>query len=110
MPTRLPTEPLVVTTTVPVQSDAQTIAEAAVERRLAACAQVQGPVRSTFRWQSSVDHAIEWYCHLKTTRERLAALETLIRQHHPYEVPEIIATPIVGGSTAYLAWIVRETS
>ena len=104
------TSHLVVTTTLPSQSDAQTMADAAIGGRLAACVQIQGPIRSTFRWQGAVDYAIEWYCHFKTTRERLPALEALITKLHPYDVPEIIATPIVGGNPAYLKWIEAETS
>ena len=99
---------LLVTTTLPSESDAQAIADAAIAGHLAACAQVQGPIRSTFRWQGTIDHATEWYCHFKTTRERLPALEALIAKMHPYDVPEIIAIPIVGGSAAYLAWIAGE--
>jgi periplasmic divalent cation tolerance protein len=101
---------LVVTTTVPSDSDAQAIADAAIAGRLAACAQVQGPIRSTFRWQGATDHATEWYCHFKTTRERLQELEALIAKMHPYDVPEIIVIPIVGGSLAYLTWIEEETA
>ena len=80
-------------------------AEAAVAERLAACAQIQGPLKSTFHWRGGVDHSTEWYCHLKTTRKRLPALEALIRALHPYAVPEIIAVDIVAGHEPYLSWI-----
>jgi periplasmic divalent cation tolerance protein len=76
-----------------------------VEERLAACAQVTGPISSTYRWQGKVQQASEWYCHLKTTVERLPALEARIRELHPYDVPEIIAVPIMQGNAAYLEWI-----
>ncbi len=99
---------LVVTTTLPTEENAQAIAEAVVRERLAACAQVQGPIRSTFRWQGEVDHATEWYCHCKTTRDALPALERLIKSQHPYEVPEIIATAVLGGHGPYLKWIEEE--
>ena len=99
---------LIVTTTLPTESAAQRIAEAAVGQRLAACAQVQSPIRSTFRWQGAVDHSTEWYCHFKTTRERLPALEAMIIEMHPYDVPEIIGVPIVGGSAAYLTWVEEQ--
>jgi periplasmic divalent cation tolerance protein len=99
---------VVVTTTLPDESTAARIAEAAVRERLAACVQVQGPIRSTFHWQGALDHATEWYCHAKTTRAAFPALERLIRSLHPYEVPEIIATPVVGGHEPYLRWIDRE--
>jgi len=107
----VPPEPpvlVVVTTTLPDQSTAARVAEAAVQQRLAACAQVQGPVQSTFHWQGAVDRASEWYCHLKTTRAAFPALERLIRSLHPYDVPEIIATPVVAGHEPYLAWIVES--
>ena len=94
-----------VTTTTPSRDLAVQIAEAAVTEGLAACAQVLGPLESTFRWQGAVDQATEWYCHCKTTADRLPDLEHRIRELHPSEVPEIIALPIVGGSAAYLAWI-----
>jgi periplasmic divalent cation tolerance protein len=100
---------LLITTTLPTEAEAQAIADSAVQERLAACAQVQGPIRSAFRWEGAVDHATEWYCHFKTTRECLPALEALITKRHPYAVPEIIATPIVGGSAAYLNWIEGAT-
>ena len=100
--------PIVVSTTVPTKEAAARIAAAAVAERLAACAQVQGPISSTFWWQGKIDTATEWYCHLKTTRERLPALEIRIKTLHPYEVPEIIAVEIVGGSKAYLSWIAEQ--
>jgi periplasmic divalent cation tolerance protein len=80
-----------------------------VEERLAACAQVLGPLTSTYRWQGAVETADEWYCHLKTTAERWPALEARLRALHPYDVPEIIALPIAAGSRAYLDWITAET-
>jgi periplasmic divalent cation tolerance protein len=94
-----------VTTTVATQADAERIADTLVAERLAACVQVVGPIRSTYRWQGAVEHAPEWYCHGKTTRARYPALEARLRQLHPYETPEIIALPIVGALPAYLAWI-----
>jgi periplasmic divalent cation tolerance protein len=99
---------LIVTTTLPTEAEAQSLAEAAIAGRLAACAQVQGPIRSTFRWQGHVEQATEWFCHFKTTRGCLPALEALITDQHPYDVPEIIAIPIVGGSAAYLRWVEEQ--
>ncbi|MBA3554505.1 MAG: divalent-cation tolerance protein CutA [Gemmatimonadales bacterium] len=97
-----------VSTTLPDRALADRVAAELVGERLAACAQVVGPVASTYRWEGRVETAEEWYCHLKTTEDRLPAVEARIRQLHPYEVPEIIAVPIVGGSPAYLRWI-RES-
>jgi periplasmic divalent cation tolerance protein len=94
-----------VTTTVATGAEAQRIAAALVEERLAACVQIAGPIASTYRWQGTVEQATEWYCHCKTTRARYPALEARLRELHPYETPEIIAVPIVAALPAYLAWI-----
>jgi periplasmic divalent cation tolerance protein len=99
-----------VTTTLPDRPAADRMASIVVEERLAACAQVLGPVSSTYRWQNQVERAEEWYCHLKTTLARLPALEARIRELHSYEQPEIIALPIVGGDPGYLRWIEEVVS
>lgn len=102
-------ECLLVTTTVDSREIAERLAEALVDRRLAACAQVSGPVASTYRWRGAVDHASEWICQLKTTRARLSALEAALETLHPYDLPELTVVPL-GGSTAYLAWIEEAVS
>jgi periplasmic divalent cation tolerance protein len=94
-----------VTTTLPDRAAADRLAALVVEERLAACAQVVGPVASTYRWQGAVESAQEWSCHLKTTAHRLPDLVARVREVHPYTVPEIVALPIVGGDPAYLRWI-----
>jgi periplasmic divalent cation tolerance protein len=99
-----------VTVTASSQEEAERLAQDAVERRLAACAQVQGPVASTYRWEGRIEHAAEWYCHLKTTRARVAMLEARVRELHSYRNPEIIALPIVAGSADYLRWIASESA
>jgi periplasmic divalent cation tolerance protein len=97
-----------VTTTLPDRAAAQNMAETLVAERLAACAQVLGPVSSTYRWEGQVKHAEEWYCYLKTTEYGLPALEQRIRELHPYELPELIALPISWGDTQYFDWIRTE--
>ncbi len=104
------TECCQVTTTWPDQTGADHAAGSLVAERLAACAQVQGPLVSTFLWKGSIERGQEWYCHFKTTMDRLPALQHRIQELHPYEVPEIIALPILGGSPAYLEWIRREVN
>jgi periplasmic divalent cation tolerance protein len=94
-----------VTTTLPDRTTADMIAARLVDERLAACAQVLGPLASTYRWQGRVETAEEWYCHLKTSAERLPALQVRLRGLHPYDVPEIIALPILAGNPDYLRWI-----
>ena len=99
-----------VTTTLPDQAAAERLAAVVVEERLAACAQVHGPISSTYRWEGAVERSAEWYCHLKTTVARLPEVQARIRKLHPYEVPEIIAVPIIGGDAAYLSWIEQMVS
>lgn len=94
-----------VTTTLPDRDAANRLGRRLVEERLAACAQMVGPVSSVYWWQGEVETAGEWYCHLKTTAERVPALITRIRELHPYETPEIIALPVTEGNAAYLQWI-----
>jgi len=94
-----------ITTTTGKRQDAEQIAAELVSRRLAACVQVSGPVVSTFRWQGKVETTEEWMCVIKTDGARLAAIQTAFETIHPYEVPEIVATPIVDGSAAYLKWL-----
>ncbi|MCA1219733.1 divalent-cation tolerance protein CutA [Streptomyces sp. 8L] len=78
--------------------------------RVAACAQVEGPVTSVYRWEGAVRNDQEWRVLYKTTAERFPALEAQIRGVHDYDVPEIIATPITHGGNDYLTWIRDETS
>lgn len=94
-----------VLTTTGSEEEAARIAEVLVERRLAACVQVIGPITSRYRWQGEIEEEREWQCLAKTTRAAYAAVEAAIREVHSYDEPEIIATPIVAGSAGYLAWI-----
>ena len=98
-------EPIHVLTTTAQQHDAQRIAQTLLEKRLAACVQVAGPITSTYRWQGQVETSQEWLCIAKTDRAHYQAVEDEIRRMHPYEVPEIVATPIVAGSPGYLHWL-----
>jgi len=97
-----------VTTTWPDRAAADRAATVLVAERLAACAQVLGPLWSTYRWKGSTEQAEEWCCLLKTTTKRLPALRGRVRELHSYEVPEIIALPILAGDDAYLEWIRTE--
>lgn len=94
-----------VLTTAGSEEEAGRIASLLVERRLAACVQVVGPVTSRYRWQGEIEEAREWQCLAKTTRAAYEAVEAAIRGAHSYEEPEIIATEIVAGAPGYLAWI-----
>lgn len=81
-----------------------------VEQRVAACVQVWGPILSTYWWEGQIEDAKEWLCLAKTTVGQYEKLESLVREHHPYEVPEILALPVLTGNKDYLDWIEVETS
>ena len=99
-----------VLTTTDRHEDATRIARELVERRLAGCVQVLGPITSTYRWEGAVETAQEWLCLVKSTRERYDELEGAIRELHPYDVPEILAVPVVAGHAPYLAWLEEGVS
>ncbi|RZT88568.1 periplasmic divalent cation tolerance protein [Pseudonocardia sediminis] len=102
-------EHLVVTSTTDSEKSALALAAGAVEAKLGACAQVVGPVTSVFRWEGEVQTEPEWRVEIKTAADRLTELTEHLRRHHTYDLPEIIATPIEGGSAEYLTWLVDET-
>jgi periplasmic divalent cation tolerance protein len=91
------------------REEAEHISRTVVERRLAACAHVSGPVTSSYWWRGTMDTAEEWLCLIKTRAQHYTEIEAAIRELHSYELPQIIATPIVAGSAAYLEWLRRET-
>ncbi|OII68793.1 MULTISPECIES: divalent-cation tolerance protein CutA [unclassified Streptomyces] len=103
------TPALTVLTTTDSAAKAEELARGAVGAGLAACAQISAPVTSVYRWEGAVESAREWQVLFKTADDRYAALEAYLREHHPYDTPEIIATPVLRGSAEYLAWITRET-
>ena len=94
-----------VVTTAEKREDAGRLARAAVEKRLAACAQVVGPITSIYWWEGKISEAEEWLCIMKTTTELYGELEKTLRGLHPYEVPEILAVPVSAGSGDYLEWL-----
>ena len=100
---------IIVTTTTGRREDAATIARVLVERKLAACVQVQGPIVSTYRWRGAVETAEEWLCQIKSRADLYAAVEETIRSLHSYELPEIVVLPICGGSADYLRWLDENT-
>ena len=99
---------LVVETSTADKGDAQRLARLLVEHRLAACAQVSGPLESTYRWQGKIETATEWLCTAKTLADRYERVEALIREHHPYDEPEILAVRVHAGSAGYLHWLAEQ--
>jgi periplasmic divalent cation tolerance protein len=99
-----------VQTTTDSRAEAIELATEAVQARLAACAQVAGPVASTFWWEDGIERAEEWIIMLKLPAERFDELAEFLIERHSYDEPEIIAMPIVAGSAGYLDWIAQETA
>ena len=97
-----------VVTTADKRELAEQIASHLVELRLAACVQVLGPMTSTYRWQGNIERAEEWLCLAKTRRDLYPQVEAAIREVHTYEVPEVLAVPIIAGSMPYLEWMEKE--
>jgi len=97
-------------TTLPSAEAAQALAQVAVAARVAACVQTLGPITSTYRWQGQVETASEWLCIFKTSSDAYPALETLICQHHPYEIPEILALPVTQGYQPYVDWLKEQVT
>lgn len=98
-----------ISVTAPSAEEADRLGRLAVEGRLAACAQVSGPITSTYWWQGHMTTTPEWLCVLKTTAALVEPLTAALRAAHGYDVPEIVATAIDGGDADYLAWVDGET-
>lgn len=104
------TDALVVLCTVPDEPTAERLARGLVEAHLAACVNVLGGVRSFYRWKGAVQDDRELQLVIKTRRARFDALAAWIAREHPYEVPEVLALPVVAGATSYLRWLDAQTS
>lgn len=98
-----------VTTATDSRAEAAELAKSAVRERLAAGAQLVGPIASTYWWEGEIESAEEWIVVFKTTAERFDELAELIADQHSYDTPEIIAVPIAAGSADYLAWVSEQT-
>lgn len=96
---------LLVMTTTAGSITAKKIANELVEKRMASCVQILPSIHSVFRWKGRIEHQEEHLILIKTARTCYSSVESIIKGLHPYEVPEIIALPIVGGLPEYLAWI-----
>ena len=96
--------------TAPEAETAASIARTLVEERLVACANLVPAIRSIYRWEGRVEEDAEALLLLKTTRERCPAVAARVKDLHPYELPEVVALPVDGGSDAYLAWVKAEAS
>ena len=97
-----------VVTTLPTADTARAMARKLVERRLAACVQIAGPIESIYWWQGQIDSSSEWRLTVKSRTDLFPKLEAAIREDHPYETPEILAQAILAGLPEYLEWLHHE--
>jgi periplasmic divalent cation tolerance protein len=102
-------DPIVVLVTCGSEEEALKIANALVEVRLAACANLVAPIRSIYRWEGKIWDEKEWLLIIKTQKNKFEALEKKVKSLHSYSVPEIVSLPIVEGSSSYLQWIREST-
>jgi periplasmic divalent cation tolerance protein len=99
---------VVVLSAVGAQPDAERIARALVEERVAACVNIVPGITSIYRWKGTVEQEAELLLVIKTTGERVEQLKARLLQLHPYELPEVVVIPIGGGHGAYLEWIAQQ--
>lgn len=97
-----------VITTVGKKEEAEKILQIVVEKRLAGCAQVIGPITSIYWWKARIEMVEECLCLIKSRADLYQELESTICQAHSYENPEILAMPIINGSKRYLSWLESE--
>ena len=97
--------PVIVSTSADSEELLSRIANALVEKRLAACCQISGPIESIYRWDGKVEKSAEHACSIKTLSKHVSAIIATIHELYSYDEPEIVVTPIVGGSESYLKWI-----
>jgi periplasmic divalent cation tolerance protein len=102
------TDKIVVFNTCASMDEAERLARTLIERQLAACVTVITSVRSFYRWKGAVGDSTEWLLVIKTSRPLFTKLREAIESTHSYEVPEILALPVIEGSTNYLSWIDNE--
>jgi periplasmic divalent cation tolerance protein len=101
---------VVVLTTAGSRAEAERLATALVEARLAACVNLVGPVASIYRWRGAVERNEEVLLVIKTRQALVADVGACVKALHSYEVPELVALPVVAGARSYLAWLAEETS
>ncbi len=101
---------LLVFTNLPDDASAEKLSRQLVEARAAACVNRLAACISTYRWNNDIETAAEVPLLIKTTRAAYPRVEKLIRESHPYELPEIIAVPVTAGFPAYLDWVNGETT
>ena len=102
------TDKIVVFSACDSEEQAARVAHALVEQRLAACVNIVPGARSIYRWKGQVEDASEWVLIIKSRRDLMEPLRAAIGKVHSYEIPELLAIPVVDGSEGYLGWVDRE--
>ena len=100
---------IVVLTTLENTDQARALVRQLVDRRVIACGTVLANVISLYRWKGALEEAVETQVLLKTRRERWGDLQAAVRELHPYDVPELLALPVLEGLSSYLQWVADET-
>ncbi|MEM1524562.1 MAG: divalent-cation tolerance protein CutA [Nitrososphaerales archaeon] len=90
------------------KNEAERIAKLLLEKRVAGCVQIIGPIISMYWWKGKIERAEEWLCLIKSRLNLYNELESLIRENHSYEIPEILAMPIIKGNNDYIKWLNNE--
>ncbi len=106
----MPEDYLIVLTTLPDEATAGQLARRLVEKKLAACVNIQGRMTSIYPWEGKIEQGTEHQLVIKTTARRYAELEACIKNNHPYRLPEILALPVGRGAADYLDWIEKCTN
>lgn len=101
----MPSALLQIVTTTAEKADAEALAQALLDRRLAACVQISGPIESRYWWNNRLETAAEWTVTIKTHRDRYAEVQRLLLELHPYDEPEIMAFQAVEVSPGYARWL-----
>jgi periplasmic divalent cation tolerance protein len=105
-----PFETMIGWTTLPDRAAADAFARALVEKRLAACVQVSGPIDSTYLWDGRIESTSEWRVAVKFAAARESETRAWVEKHHPYDVPQWVCLRIETGSEKYLNWIVENST
>ena len=98
-----------VSTSVDSEEQAKKIGRKLLNERVASCVQILGPIQSNYWWKERIERAREWICLIKARTDDYHRIETIIKKLHPYEIPEILAFPVLYGDNDYLRWIRNET-
>jgi periplasmic divalent cation tolerance protein len=104
------TDAVIIITHLPDREQALKLSRSLVEQRLAACVSVLAPCTSVYRWRERIEETSEVPLLIKTRSGLYGEVEAVIREHHPYELPEIIAVPVAHALPQYLEWLIAETT